>query len=60
MTPHVKRHAPVQARLYPEDEVYELEPDHSVQRYEVVEHQVLPVLRMFLHYEYISAIVVRG
>ncbi|EPC03999.1 antibiotic biosynthesis monooxygenase [Litchfieldella anticariensis FP35 = DSM 16096] len=28
-----------QARLYPEDEVYELEPDLSVQHYEVIEHQ---------------------
>lgn len=27
------------ARLYPEDEVYELEPDLSVQHYEVIEHQ---------------------
>ena len=26
------------ARLYPEDEVYELEPDLSVQHYEVIEH----------------------
>lgn len=34
-----------QARLYPEDEVYELEPDFSVQHYEVIEHQVLPELR---------------
>ncbi len=30
-----------QARLYPEDEVYELEPDLSVQHYEVIEHQFL-------------------
>ncbi|PFG52668.1 hypothetical protein ATG98_1729 [Marinobacter sp. LV10R520-4] len=30
-----------QARLYPEDEVYELEPDFSVQHYEVIEHQFL-------------------
>jgi heme-degrading monooxygenase HmoA len=29
-----------QARLYPEDEVYELEPDLSVQHYEVIEHQL--------------------
>lgn len=28
-----------QARLYPEDEIYELEPDLSVQHYEVIEHQ---------------------
>lgn len=28
-----------QARLYPEDEVYQLEPDLSVQHYEVIEHQ---------------------
>jgi len=28
-----------QARLYPEDEVYQLEPDFSVQHYEVIEHQ---------------------
>lgn len=28
------------ARLYPEDEVYELEPDFSVQHYEVIEHQL--------------------
>jgi heme-degrading monooxygenase HmoA len=34
-----------QARLYPEDEVYELEPDLSVQHYEVIEHQFLPELR---------------
>jgi len=27
------------ARLYPEDEVYELEPDLSVQHYEVIEQQ---------------------
>lgn len=31
-----------QARLYPEDEVYELEPDLSVQHYEVIEHQLWP------------------
>ncbi|KGK42818.1 antibiotic biosynthesis monooxygenase [Nitrincola sp. A-D6] len=31
-----------QARLYPEDAVYELEPDLSVQHYEVIEHQFLP------------------
>ena len=30
-----------QARLYPEDEVYELEPDLSVQHYEVIEHQFM-------------------
>jgi heme-degrading monooxygenase HmoA len=29
------------ARLYPEDEAYELEPDLSVQHYEVVEHQFM-------------------
>ncbi|MBV1789633.1 antibiotic biosynthesis monooxygenase [Marinobacterium sp. D7] len=29
-----------QARLYPEDEVYELEPDLSVQHYEVIEYRV--------------------
>ena len=29
-----------QARLYPEDKAYELEPDLSVQHYEVIEHQV--------------------
>lgn len=29
-----------QARLYPEDEVYELEPDLSVQHYEVIEHHI--------------------
>jgi antibiotic biosynthesis monooxygenase (ABM) superfamily enzyme len=29
-----------QARLYPEDEVYELEPDLSEQHYEVIEHQL--------------------
>lgn len=34
-----------QARLYPEDEVYELEPDLSVQHYEVIEHQISPELR---------------
>lgn len=34
-----------QARLYPEDEAYELEPDLSVQHYEVIEHQVSPELR---------------
>ena len=28
-----------QARLYPEDEAYQLEPDLSVQHYEVIEHQ---------------------
>ncbi len=28
-----------QARLYPEDEEYELEPDLSVQHYEVMEHR---------------------
>tara|TARA_R110002111_G_C5853963_1_gene359996 strand:- start:158 stop:601 length:444 start_codon:yes stop_codon:yes gene_type:complete len=28
-----------QARLYPEDEVYELEPDLLVQHYEVIGHQ---------------------
>ena len=28
-----------QARLYPEDEVYKLEPDLSVQHYEVIEHR---------------------
>jgi heme-degrading monooxygenase HmoA len=33
-----------QARLYPEDEVYELEPDHLVQHYEVIEHQISPQL----------------
>jgi heme-degrading monooxygenase HmoA len=31
-----------QARLYPEDEVYELDPDLSVQHYEVIEHQISP------------------
>ena len=30
------------ARLYSEDEVYELEPDLSVQHYEVIEHQFTP------------------
>ncbi|WP_298451732.1 antibiotic biosynthesis monooxygenase [uncultured Marinobacter sp.] len=34
-----------QARLYPEDEIYELEPDLSVQHYEVIEHQLSPVQR---------------
>ncbi|MCL1488212.1 MAG: antibiotic biosynthesis monooxygenase [Marinobacter sp.] len=34
-----------QARLYPEDEVYELEPDLSVQHYEVIEHRFSPELR---------------
>lgn len=34
-----------QARLYPEDEVYEIEPDLSVQHYEVIEHQISPELR---------------
>ncbi|PTN35636.1 antibiotic biosynthesis monooxygenase [Desulfonatronum sp. SC1] len=34
-----------QARLYPEDEVYELEPDLSVQHYEVIEHQFSPEQR---------------
>ncbi len=34
-----------QARLYPEDEVYELELDLSVQHYEVIEHQFSPELR---------------
>lgn len=34
-----------QARLYPEDEVYELEPDLSVQHYEVIEHQFMPEVR---------------
>lgn len=34
-----------QARLYPEDEVYELEPDLAVQHYEVIEHQLSPELR---------------
>ena len=34
-----------QARLYPEDEVYELEPDFTVQHYEVIEHQLSPELR---------------
>ncbi|QTN41451.1 antibiotic biosynthesis monooxygenase family protein [Marinobacter salsuginis] len=28
------------ARLYPEDEVYELEPELTVQHYEVIEHQL--------------------
>ncbi len=28
-----------QARLYPEDEVFELEPELGVQHYEVIEHQ---------------------
>ncbi len=28
-----------QARLYPEDKVYELDPDLSVQHYEVIEQQ---------------------
>ncbi|PFG54545.1 hypothetical protein ATG98_3808 [Marinobacter sp. LV10R520-4] len=27
------------ARLYPKDEIYELEPDLSVKHYEVIEHQ---------------------
>lgn len=34
-----------QARLYAEDEVYEIEPDLSVQHYEVIEHQISPELR---------------
>lgn len=34
-----------QARLYPEDEIYELEPDLSVQHYEVIEHQFSPEQR---------------
>ncbi|MBK1851995.1 antibiotic biosynthesis monooxygenase [Marinobacter sp. 1-4A] len=34
-----------QARLYPEDGAYELEPDLSVQHYEVIEHQIAPELR---------------
>lgn len=33
-----------QARLYPEDKVYELEPDLSVRHYEVIEHQLSPEL----------------
>ncbi|MCL7944776.1 antibiotic biosynthesis monooxygenase [Marinobacter sp. ATCH36] len=33
------------ARLYPEDAVYELEPDLSVQHYEVIEHQFSPAQR---------------
>lgn len=31
-----------QARLYPEDAKYELEPDLVVQHYEVIEHQFRP------------------
>ncbi|MBB3061018.1 antibiotic biosynthesis monooxygenase [Microbulbifer rhizosphaerae] len=31
------------ARLYPEDDSYELEPDLSVQHYEVVEHRFEPL-----------------
>ena len=34
-----------QARLYAEDEVYELEPDLSVQHYEVIEHSFSPAQR---------------
>ncbi len=30
------------ARLYPEDEAYELEPDVGVKHYEVIEHGFLP------------------
>lgn len=33
------------ARLYPEDEVYELEPDVDVLHYEVIEHGFLPEAR---------------
>jgi hypothetical protein len=32
-------------RLYPEDAVYEPEPDLSVQHYEVIEHQFSPEQR---------------
>ena len=34
-----------QARLYPEDEVYELEPDLLVNHYEVIEHQFSPEIQ---------------
>lgn len=34
-----------QARLYPEDEAYEIEPDLSVQHYKVIEHQFMPEVK---------------
>ncbi|SFM71396.1 antibiotic biosynthesis monooxygenase family protein [Marinobacter zhejiangensis] len=33
------------ARLYPEDAAYQLEPDLSVQHYEVIEHQFMAAHR---------------